>query len=49
MKAVLRVANTRCPWVIACDAKMEPVQFGREEWYNEAEAQGKTLAGGVST
>ena len=44
-----RVANARCPGVIACDAKMEPMQFGREEWYNEAEAQVKALAGGVST
>ena len=39
MKAVLRrVANTRCPWTIACDANVEPMQLRLGECFSEVKA-----------
>ena len=49
MKTVSRrVANTRSHWIIACDANMEPMHFRLGEWFSEAKAHMKALAGGVT-
>ena len=45
MSTVFRkVANTRSHWVIACDANMDPSEFGMGEWVEESRAKVKSSA-----
>ena len=49
MKAVLRrVANTKSPGIIACDASMELLGFKLGDWYKEGKALVEAPAFGVT-